>query len=235
MEWTSEHWQRLPEIPSLTTWRGTARCADNAGLEVLTKLPKLETVYLNASTFDDQGFATLAKIPSLKSLSFDHNMAFTGRGASALRTLPNLRFLRFGGCMKFTGEGIKAAAEITQLESLELNHVGTRDDDLPPLAKLPNLKYLMLNVQFNGKFTAAGLKQLARIQSLENLEVGEFKIGYEDGLDALAGLKRLKTLELLSVDAPEADIQKLRAAMPQTQIKWTPVPPKATSVPTGHR
>ena len=40
---------------------GTARCADNAGLEVLTKLPRLETLYLNASTFDDQGFAVLGK------------------------------------------------------------------------------------------------------------------------------------------------------------------------------
>ena len=60
-EWTPELWPRLGEITSLTALRGTARCADNAGLEVLTKLPRLETLYLNASTFDDQGFAVLGK------------------------------------------------------------------------------------------------------------------------------------------------------------------------------
>ena len=56
-EWTADLWQRLGEITSLTVLRGTAKCADNAGLEVLAKLPRLETLYLNASTFDDEGFA----------------------------------------------------------------------------------------------------------------------------------------------------------------------------------
>jgi len=62
-EWTPELWQRLGEITSLTTLRGTARCADNAGLEVLAKLPHLETLYLNASTFDDQGDARRRSVP----------------------------------------------------------------------------------------------------------------------------------------------------------------------------
>ena len=96
-EWTPVLWQRLSEIPSLTVLRGTAPCADNAGLEVLTKLPRLETLYLNASTFDDQGFPVLAKMRSVQTLSLDHNQRFTGRGVAALKTLPNLRSLRFGG------------------------------------------------------------------------------------------------------------------------------------------
>jgi len=62
-EWTPDLWQRLGEIASLTVLRGTARCADNAGLEVLAKLPRLETLYLNASTFDDQGFALETESP----------------------------------------------------------------------------------------------------------------------------------------------------------------------------
>jgi hypothetical protein len=33
-EWTPALWRRLAEIPSLTALRGTAKCADNAGLEV---------------------------------------------------------------------------------------------------------------------------------------------------------------------------------------------------------
>jgi hypothetical protein len=221
-EWTPEAWQRLSEITSLTTLRGTARCADNAGLESLAKLPRLETLFLNASTFDDEGFATLARITSLRSLAFDHNQKFTGSGASALKALPNLRSLRFGGCMKFTGAGVRACAEIRQLESLQLHHVGVGDDDLPPLAKLSNLKHLFVSSQFNGRLTGAGLKSLADIQLLESLKVAEFACDYEGGLAAIVRLRGLVKLELHKVGASAEDVQKLRNAMPQTAIEWMP-------------
>lgn len=220
-EWTPELWRRLGEIPSLTALRGTAPCADNAGLEVLTRLPRLETLYLNASTFDDQGFAMLAKMRSLQSLSLDHNQRLTGRGAAALKSLPNLRSLRFGGCMKFTSDGVRAAAEIAQLESLQLHHCGVGDDDLAPLAGMPKLKSLFVSSQFNGRLTDAGLKHLAQIQTLESLKLAEFVVTSEGGLDVLTKLGRLKTLELLKVGVSAADIEKLRAAMPKTEIQWT--------------
>lgn len=220
-EWTPELWQRLGEVASLTTLRGTAKCADDAGLAVLAQLPRLETLYLNASTFDDDGFAVLAKITSLKSLAFDHNGKITGRGAAALKALPNLRSLRFGGCMKFTGEGVKAAAEIVQLESLQLHHCGLGDDDLAPLTKMPNLKSLFVSSQFNGRLTEAGLRHLAQIPTLESLKVSETVVPYAGGLEVLTRLSQLKKLELDKVGASAEDIEKLRAAMPHTEIKWT--------------
>jgi len=232
-EWTPELWMRLAEIRGLTVLRGTAKCADNAGLEVLAKLPRLESVYLNASTFDDDGFATLAKIKSLKSLAFDHNQRFTGQGAAALRALTELRSLRFGGCMKFTGEGVQAVAELSQLESLQLHHCGVGDADLPPLAKLTRLKNLFVSAQFNGRLTGAGLKHLAGIATLESLKIGETVLAFDGSLDALVGLRHLKTLELDKVGASEADIQKLREAMPQTEIQWTPA--SADEVAQFHR
>jgi hypothetical protein len=221
-EWTPELWQRLGEIPSLTALRGTAKCADNAGLEVLTKLPRLETLYLNASTFDDQGFTPLANIRSLQSLSLDHNQRLTGRDAAALKALPNLRSLRFGGCMKFTGDGVKAAAELVQLESLQLHHCGIGDDDLAPLGGMPKLKSLFVSSQFNGRLTDAGLKHLVPIQTLESLKLAEFVVTTEGGLNVLTKLSRLTALDLFKVGVSAADIDKLRAAMPQTEIKWTP-------------
>jgi hypothetical protein len=36
-EWTADLWQRLLEITSLTTLRGTAKCADNAGFDDATR------------------------------------------------------------------------------------------------------------------------------------------------------------------------------------------------------
>ncbi len=220
-EWTPETWKLLGEVTSLTTLRGTAKCADNAGLEVLVGLPRLKTLYLNGSTFDDEGFAVLARIKSLEALALDHNGTITGRGAAALKALPHLRSLRFGGCMKFTGEGVKSAAEITQLESLQIHHCRAGDDDLVPLAGMPNLKSLFVSGHFNGRFTGAGLATLAKIDTLDSLKVAETVVTYEDGLSALSDLKNLKRLELVKIGASEVDIEKLRAAMPETEITWT--------------
>jgi hypothetical protein len=221
-EWTPDTWQRLGEITSLTTLRGTARCADNAGLQVLVKLPRLKSLYLNASTFDDDGFAILAQVKSLETLALDHNGTITGAGASALKVLPHLKSLRFGGCMKFTGEGVQASAELAQLESLQLHHCRVGDADLPSLARLPRLKSLFVSSQFDGRLTGAGLKNLVQIQSLESLKVSEFVVTYDEGLDTLTRLRGLRKLELHKVGATAEDIEKLRNAMPQTEIEWTP-------------
>ncbi len=168
------------------------------------------------------GSAVLGKIRSLQSLSLDHNQKFTGRGVAALKTLSNLRSLRFGGCMKFTGDGVKAAAELAQLESLQLHHCGVGDDDLAPLAGMSKLKSLFVSSPFNGRLTDAGLKHLVQIQTLESLKLAEFVVTSEGGLNVLTKLSRLQTLELLKVGVSAADIEKLRAAMPKTEIKWTP-------------
>jgi hypothetical protein len=144
------------------------------------------------------------------------------RGAAALKSLPNLRSLRFGGCMKFTSDGVKAASELAQLESLQLHHCGVGDDDLTPLAGMARLKSLFVSSQFNGRLTDAGLKHLVQIQTLESLRLAEFVVSSEGGLNVLTKLSQLKTLELSKVGVSVADIEKLRAAMPQTEIKWTP-------------
>ena len=220
-EWTPELWQRLPELKDLTTLRGTAKCADTAALEVLTKLPKLESVYLNASTFDDAGFAVLARAPALTSISLDHNQTFTGAGVSALKSKANLRTLRFGGCMKFNVEGVKACGQLTQLESLQLHHVGVSDDDLKHLAGLVNLKSLFLSAQFNGRLSDAGLAPLPALKNLETLKLAEMVLT-ADGLKQLVALKALKTLTLEKIGITEQDIAKLKVTLPDVKIEWTP-------------
>ena len=93
---------------------------------------------------------------------------------------------------------------------------------MAPLAGMPKLKSRFVSSQFNGRLTDAGLKRLVQIQTLESLKLAEFTVTSEGGLNPLTKLSRLKILELLKVGVSEADIEKLRAAMPRTEIKWTP-------------
>ena len=65
------------------------------------------------------------------------------------------------------------------------------------------------------------MKHLVQIQTLESLKVAETVITCEGGLDASARLNRLKKLDLDKAGASTMDIERLRAAMPQTEIKRT--------------
>ena len=221
-EWTPELWNRLPELPEMSLVRGTAKFADARALEVLTRLPKLHTIYFNATIFDDSGFAVLAKCRELQSISLDHNFTISGSGAAALKDLPKLKSLRFGGCTKMTSEGAKACAQLTQLESLQLFHVGAGDDDVAVLAPLaPALKHFVVASQFNGKLTGKALEHLAAFKKLESLKFGETTVTWDDGLKHLAALTSLRKLELDKLGATEADIARLKAALPDCEVKWT--------------
>ncbi|QIF00877.1 hypothetical protein [Roseimicrobium sp. ORNL1] len=222
-EWTPELWNKLPEMPEMSLVRGTAKFADTKALEVLTKLPKLHTIYFNATIFDDSGFGVLAKCKELESIALDHNFIINGSGAIALKGLPKLKSLRFGGCVKMTSEAAKACAHLTQLESLQFFHMGASDVDVATLLPLVgNLKHFVVASQFNAELSGAALEHLARFKNLESLKFGEVVVTYDDGLKHLAALKNLKKLDLDKVGASEEDINKLKAALPGCEIKWTP-------------
>jgi hypothetical protein len=221
-EWTPELWNKLPELPEMALVRGTAKFADTKALEVLTKLPKLHTIYFNATIFDDSGFAVLAKCKELQSIALDHNFIISGSGAGALKDLPKLKSLRFGGCTKMTSEAAKACAQLTQLESLQFFHMGASDEDVATLLPLAgNLKAFVVASQFNGELSGAALEHLAKFKNLESLKFGEVVVSYDGGLKHLATLKSLKKLDLDKVGASEEDINKLKAALPGCEIKWT--------------
>jgi hypothetical protein len=221
-EWTPDLWNRLPELPEIALVRGTAKFADTKALEVLTKLPQLHTIYFNATIFDDTGFAVLARCKELQSIALDHNFNISGSGAAALKDLPNLKSLRFSGCTKMNSEGAKACAQLTQLESLQLLHVGASDEDVATITPLAgNLKHFVVASQFNGKLTEAALADIAKLKNLESLKFGEVMVTYDGGLKHLTTLKNLKKLDLDKLGASEGDINKLKAALPGCEIKWT--------------
>ena len=85
------------------------------------------------------------------------------------------------------------AAEIGDLDWLDLDYTGFSDRDAPTLAAHPNLKRLSL--PFNPGFTDQGLKSVAELESLERLELGATGITNE-GLREIARLPKLQHLGL---------------------------------------
>lgn len=87
----------------------------------------------------------------------------------------------------------RLAADIGGLESLELWYTGFSDSDVPTLAAHPNLKRLSLS--FNPAFTDQGLKSVAELKALEQLELAATGVTNE-GLREIARLPKLQSLRL---------------------------------------
>ncbi|HSI63058.1 MAG TPA: hypothetical protein VLE43_08060, partial [Candidatus Saccharimonadia bacterium] len=97
------------------------------------------------------------------------------------------------------------------------------DEDVATITPLSgNLKHFVVASQFNGKLTEAALAHIAKLKNLESLKFGEVVVTYDGGLQHLTTLKNLKKLELDKLGASEDDINKLKAALPGCEIKWTP-------------
>ena len=90
-------------------------------------------------------------------------------------------------------EALDYIADLTKLETLELNNTELIDSGLITIQGMTALKRLSLNSSY--KVTDAGLEYLAGLKSLEDLDLSNTRIRGR-GLSWLKGLKNLKKLDL---------------------------------------
>ena len=112
-------------------------------------------------------------------------------------------------------------ADLEQVTSLYLDDEvdgevwDIEDINLEDLAKLPKLTELGLHPQI----TDTGLKELTKLQKLENLNLGSTKIT-DEGLKDVAKLQKLKDLHLDNTKVTKAGVAKLQQALPECTIHY---------------
>jgi hypothetical protein len=158
--------------------------------------------YINPATKKDKAEEQLAKLdarvkrdksqpdnPVVEIRIFNQNV--TDDDLKELTPFTKLRKLEFSG-EKITGTGFAALTELPLEELHVMFAKGINDAGLKEIAKLKNLKVLVLP---QGKFTDAGAKVLA---SLTNLEEFGVSFGVEDETFAgvLKGMKKLRKLDV---------------------------------------
>ncbi|KIZ03529.1 hypothetical protein MNEG_4431 [Monoraphidium neglectum] len=149
---------------------------DDGGLAALTTLPRLRSLTLAGCRWvGDAGCATLAKITTLEALS----LAGTAAGPAALdhlSALPRLRRLDLSGCARIDGDALSCVARISSLEALELRDPGgaVGAAGLRHVAALPRLRELDLGARFVVDDAAA--EGLAACRALTSLSVGSFTL-----------------------------------------------------------
>jgi len=140
---------------------------DDEGLKQLCEhLPNLESISLAHAKFTDAGAPHLAKLTKLKGLELGTKNATPAclknlaslpleylqlgdgldapEGIAAIKAIATLKRVTLTDCSKLDDAGLKLAADLKQLEQLELGRLALPDERLPQLAAFAHLKELKL-------------------------------------------------------------------------------------------
>ena len=132
---------------------------------------------------------------------------------SDLSHLANLKYLEKLLLQRTPVSNLSPLGELKHLELLWLHN--TQVSDLSPLAELTNLKDLpLINTQVSDLSPLAELKNLKELY-LSNTQVSD--------LSPLAELKNLEILTLGNTQVSEEQVQELRQALPNCEIRHRPV------------
>lgn len=134
------------------------------GMKKIGQLTDLRTLHINVVPMDEASVRALTPLTKLEDFQL-WTVANHPLPLDSLGELPSLRRIRTN--MTLSSSGIRALARLQNLEAIpeELHEI--TDEDLTHLAKLTNLKVLVLG----DKITAASLPTLAKMKSLRELFV----------------------------------------------------------------
>ncbi len=156
-----EGWTKVTKV----SHRGSS--IDDEGLkELCDHLPNLESISLAHAKFTDAGAVHLAKLTKLKGLEIGTKNATAAclknlatlpleylqlgdgldspEGIAAIKAIPTLKRVTLTHCDHLSDEGLKLAADLTQLEQLEIGGLQLPDERLPQLRAFAFLKELKL-------------------------------------------------------------------------------------------
>ncbi len=177
------------------------------GIEHLTKMRSLRKLEIGSSQVTDKGLAYLAQIKTIERLDLPQDQhGITDTGLAHLGTLPNLRHLAITRIHfidpkmnkeYYTDKGLAELSKCRLLEELNIGSPGITDEGMRHVARLINLKKLMLFGCEN--VTNEGLAQLTTLKSLKHLYITDSKITI-GGLSHLNKIPALYKLDLFDIE-----------------------------------
>lgn len=209
---------------------GKAAGFNDATVSHLLRLKELESFSADGAQLTDEGLRTMAGCKSLRAVAFFHLSfrmeGFTGEGFAAWAAMPNLEKLTVAG-MSMGDAGFAAIAKITMLKELRTWHTYQTEAANAMIAGLPNLNSLMLGQRLPGQsrplsLTGESLATIAKMESLESLEIGESRFSLE-ALRQLGALPNLKKLKITRTEISAEDVEVLRTDLPNVKIDFQPL------------
>ncbi len=205
------HLAKLPKLRYLLLWGDFS----DAGMVHLKNILSLRILQLGRLPITDVGLAHLSNLGGLENLDLS-STRITDEGLVALKSIRSLKKLNLGGT-EVTENGFLHLRDIKTLEYLGLPSESVTDKGLSYLAELGKLKHLRMPSPHYVKpnmdkrlYTDEGLRELAKLQSLEELFIAGLGVT-DEGMSHVAKLKNLKDLHIFGCPITNEGLAKLTA------------------------
>lgn len=201
-------------------------------LPLLAGLTELEELSTDGVQLTDEGYRHFTAFPKLRSLALFHpafrSERFTGSGMAHLKALPRLERLTFAGST--AGDAaMEAVGQLAQLREFRTWHTAQTQAGNAHLTKLPNLTALRMGQRLpsRGKnepasFDESTMAVLSQLKTLESLELTEARLSAKI-IPHLQALPKLAKLKIQTVDISPADVEAIKAALPDVKVDWEPM------------
>ena len=211
---TPAQWDAIEAAkPKRVMFHGNA--LDDAGMVRLVRVDPVVVFINENSVLTGAGVANFGKMRSLTSLATNHSRQPTLESKGAFEKHPTLE--SFSTIAAFCIEALNAP----KLKSVTLEHGAANDEAIATLANHPVLETLSLGRYGGSTMTDASFASLATLKHLKKLQVYLSAHTYKGGLRLLKNLPALTTLDLIEVDLPAGDLEKLQADLPKVKITHT--------------
>lgn len=153
-------------------------------------------------------------------LSCDDQRDINASELAPLRKLHGPSILDMCGC-SLSDDAFRQLGALEFVGSMQFSIVAFQNRSLRHLTNAPRLFSLRFH---DCTLTDAGLAQLAQIDGLAYLEILGSEIT-DAAIDPLSNMDALERLVLDSTPLSEEGVERLRKALPHTEIEWTPWDP----------
>jgi hypothetical protein len=235
---TPEGLKILPSLPKLGFLGCEGKLCNDTAMKYIAAIPRLRTLMAQGTVASDDGFTTLSRSRTVENIWGRECPNLTGRGFAALSSMPSLCGLavscknvddkslsllpRFPSLRQLTPIDVKDAGfrHIGRCEKLEklvcMYCRDTGDVATERIARLPKLKSYYAGLT---RITDRSLEILGRMSSLERIEFYECNGITDAGLSFLAGLPRLREVDLAG--SPNITLQGTRIFPPYVRVKYS--------------
>jgi internalin A len=188
----------------------------DSDLDRLAAFEQLETLDLSHTRVTDLGLLRLKDLRNVRELNLFYAELVTDEGLAAVKTWPRIERLNFRGT-KVTDNTLALLAGKESIRALDLGFAEVTDSGLQHLVKLKGLRELAIG---GNKMTEVGLEVLRALPNLTHLDIsgkqrtdsGLWFVGVSDlGLDAVASLAKLESLNLSGTQVSATGVEKLQA------------------------
>lgn len=189
----------------------------NVGLAHLSSLTNLEHLNLTDTKITAAGLAHLEALTSLETLDHDIN-ALGDAGLASIGKLTNLRKLQVSDNSerpRITAAGFAHLRHLTRLVELQFEDANPTDADLAHLSGMVELE--RLTFRWSTKIAGPGLAHLASLARLKYLDLDGAKLT-DAAVEPLSALTWLKNLSIRYCPISAEGMERLRAALPNTQF-----------------